>query len=108
MLVSRKLLPTWVSGGTVTPPTLVADGVNWTYNTQIISTGWGNKDIWTSTWSGSNFIIGGEAGAIATSPDGATWTYRTGLQSTTWGSTNVVYCVIWTGSVFSLEEMLVV
>ncbi len=77
------------SGRIATSP----DGITWTYQSGLASTGWSTSGVFVIKWNGSLFIAGGSDGKIATSPDGITWTYLPALSTTTWG-TALIYDMI--------------
>ena len=88
-----KFVAVTTSGRVATSP----DGVTWTNQTGLSSTGWSTTYITSINWNGSQFLVAGGTGKVATSPDGVTWTYQTGLSSTAW-STTQVNDIHWNGS----------
>ena len=50
-------------------------------------------------WTGTQFLIGGGRGFIATSPDGITWTYQIGYANL-FGTNQTVDAVVWSGTQF--------
>lgn len=69
-------------------------------NSLAANASWGvvsNHIVYCGDWNGSQWIVAGQGGKVATSPDGITWTFRNGLQSTGW-STTAVRKIFWNGS----------
>jgi hypothetical protein len=70
----------------------------WTvYNINTAIPGWGTDSVNDINWNGSQFLIVGNNGKVATSPNGITWTYRPNLSTTAWGN-DPVYAIAWDGS----------
>jgi surface protein len=71
----------------------------WVYREGLSTTAFGSSYVSKILWNGSIFIVGGDAGKIATSTDGKTWTYRNGLSQTAWGNIPV-WDIIYDSGVF--------
>ena len=67
------------------------------YNMSVICPLWMNREIYDIHWNGSQYLMVGENGGVATSPDGITWTYRSNLITGTWGNAPV-RAIAWDGS----------
>jgi hypothetical protein len=76
-------------------------GITWTYpttgGTRLSGTTFGTADAMAIVWTGTQFVVVGGSGRVATSPDGIAWTYRGGLV-TVWGSTRTARALAWSGS----------
>ena len=53
-----------------------------------------SHSLWGAAWSGTRFVVVGDAGMVLTSPDGATWTPQAS------GVTDTLRAVAWSGSQF--------
>ena len=85
-----------------------SDGVNWTYSYGLYNASWnrmvsggippgGDITITESCWNGSQYLIVGGNGRVATSPDAITWTYQPGLRNTAWSGLDNANAVVWNG-----------
>lgn len=81
----------------ITGATSKADGITWTYQPFLAATTWAGTYGYTIAWNGSQFIAGGQAGKVATSPDGINWTYDGTLLQTGY-STSDVNAIIFDGT----------
>ena len=83
-----------MSSNMVIPP-----GVNWTFqdNLSQSQTIFGINNALNVIWTGTQYVVVGFSGKVATSPDGITWIYQEGLRSTTWGTANAANSIVWTG-----------
>lgn len=80
------------------------DGINWTYLSNYnfgspTYEQYGVSDMISQRfiWTGTQYVIVGISGKIATSSDAVTWTTRTQITTTTWG-TSTIFCIVWNGS----------
>lgn len=81
-------------GGCATSP----DGVNWTQQPGLRSSGFGGNVHPVIRWCGDKFYVAGSGGAglLATSTDGVTWTTRSGITD---GSYDLLtFDMAWSGS----------
>ena len=45
------------------------DGITWTNQTGLSSTAWGPVwEVRTGVWDGTQYVVGGQSGSVATSP----------------------------------------
>jgi hypothetical protein len=76
-------------------------GVNWTYQPQLSTTGWGTTSTVNAiSWNSSVFCAVSSTGKVATSSDGATWSYNGAIPGI---GSNPVKCIAWNGSVFCVS-----
>ena len=80
------------SGANATTAVQATSGIpGKTWHTQIVGP---PQPLLSIAWSGSQFVVVGDKGAILTSPDGHTWTPQNS------GTTNELNGVTWSGSQF--------